>query len=179
MRTYGWLPGVLALTIAACSSGQRGSGDGDDGFSPLSLEPPPVYALLGYRADLDLTSEQVAALDSIAESAREESAPLLRELEERTGGGQRRAMTRIDPEDEPLVAEIRESQLRVSESVANVLTEEQRGIVCRLYERTRPTMGERGRPSPPSDSADSASVRAGGALAIWHWCRPAVEEESA
>ena len=59
---------ALVLAIAACSSGPRGPGDSDGAFSPLTLEPPPVYALLGYRADLDLTSQQVAALDSIAEA---------------------------------------------------------------------------------------------------------------
>jgi hypothetical protein len=58
--------------------------------SPLTLEPPPIYALLGYRTDLELTSEQVAALDSVAEEARDESAPLLRELEERTDNGRQR-----------------------------------------------------------------------------------------
>ena len=168
---------VLCLLLVGC--GPTGGPGPDSGpaaaVTPLTLEPPPIYALLGYRAELELESEQVTRLDSLANWVREENARLVDSL--RSAGSQaaqnRRAMV-VDESTEGLLEQVRANNRRAGEAVGEVLTEEQRATVCRLYERGRrgeaarreERARERDRREP---EADSTAVPLRGSR-LWPWC---------
>lgn len=177
--------GALAGGCATVPGGVGVPPDAEGIVTMASLDPPPVYALLGYRSELGLTSAQIAALDSIAEAAQDETDRLVEELLERSGGGaMNRGFIRPGPEAQPIVEELRAAQRRAQDAVADVLAADQREEVCRLFNRERPrpdgrapAVTERRRPAPAGAAAptlaDSASGRGmAGPPSPWAWCRP-------
>lgn len=144
--------------------------------TPLTLEPPPIYSLLGYRSDLHLTSEQVAALDSIALAVRDENRELVAEL--RQASSERRNQSGalvVTEQGRPVLQAIRDNQLAAVDAVSQLLDESQRAEVCRLStrenERDRRGATERRAPRRPEPS-DSLDER--GALQRpvgWSWCQ--------
>ncbi len=166
---------ALLVLLAGCA---RASGPADDPriVTPLTVEPPPIYALLGY-SELSLQSAQIAALDSIAEAVRERNAPLVDSLQS-IGDRSRRGFFQVDERTEPILERIRESNRGAVESVREVLTDEQESATCRLFQQERERRrGERGggraggeRRGPGSPMLpDSVARRMGGAL-VWSWC---------
>lgn len=161
---------ALGLLLLAACGGRRSAADMEGLLTPLTVEPPPIYAIIGARADLELSSVQVAALDSIAMDIQATNRPLIEELEAATPSG-RTGRRRITEAGEPILAEIRANSRQGSEGVHALLTEDQRSKVCSLFERTA-LRGTQRASSPP---ADSAATNAAGSR--WYWCSPAGADE--
>jgi hypothetical protein len=168
---------AIAPFAAACATGGGLPNDATAVVTPLTLEPPPIYALLGYRRELELTSEQVAALDAVAQEVQDENRPLVRELHERTRERSRQpGLMIVTAEGEPVLDEIRANQRRAGEAVAGILDEDQRSTVCELFARNRPgaAASNRGQTRAVADAAprDPRMMQPAG----WYWC---VQERSA
>jgi hypothetical protein len=168
-----WLLSLTVPFLAGCG-GQAAQGTQPANIvTPLTLSPPPIYALLGFRRELDLTSHQVAALDSIAQTVEDENRPLVRDLQAQSRDRARQAgVFEINPVTEPILEEIRANQRRAGEGVAALLNEEQQQTVCRLFDRSSQRPG--GRPqqaAPARQTAGPAATRPVG----WHWCAPNAE----
>lgn len=149
-------------------------------ITPLSLEPPPIYALLGHRQDLNLTSAQITQLDSIAESTREANAALVEGLRTRArerASRNRSGVLQVDEETAPLLERVRASHRRAAEAVRAVLSDEQQATTCRLFgeqrrldaeqrgSATRDRRARRGRQGVPADTVGGWSGRS-----VWPWC---------
>ncbi|HEV2149409.1 MAG TPA: Spy/CpxP family protein refolding chaperone [Longimicrobiaceae bacterium] len=122
--------GLLAL--AACSSAPPASqAPPQQAWVPT----PPVYALIGQRQDLNLTSAQVTALDSIGAALQRQNSPMLtelRELQQASGGFRRRPSPEATERARPLIDSLRENNRTAQEAVRALLSEEQRTRVCRI-----------------------------------------------
>jgi hypothetical protein len=150
---------------------------------PTALEPPPVYSLLGYRQEIGLTSEQVTALDSIAEAVRRENAPLVQQLRQQNPPrAQQRGFILVDTAAQPALNQLRENNRRASDAVGEVLTAEQRTTACRILTQTqRDRMARRG--AQQQQQQQQARQRAAGGVQAdtvwtrgsggWAWCAPA------
>ena len=149
-----------------------------------ALSAPPVHALLGHRARLELSSAQVEALDSIGRVLHEQNAEPTRQLREmtrtpttqqrppdRTRRGDPRYPDRRQPApaarrgvDREAVEELRETVRENNRSaiagVAETLTPEQRAEVCRIFERQ-------------ADRNDRRHARP----VVWPWCAPESADE--
>lgn len=157
---------LLAL-LAGCGPGPAPAGS-PEVITPLTLEPPPIYALLGYRQDLSLTSEQVTALDSIARATRERTSPLADSLQ-RAARRTRTGIIRLDESTAPVLERIREGHREAVEAVREVLTDEQEATTCRLFAQARRGTAPPGQPAarrPPPDSLAGAAA----AARVWSWC---------
>ena len=145
---------------------------------PLALEPPPVYALIGYRDRLELTSQQVTQLDSIATSVQVANSVLIDSLQSKAVTTNRApGVLQINPSERPLLQQIRDNTRRAVDQVAEVLTPAQETEVCELYEPDRAAMTPRQRREDPEDAFrrgtsaarndSSLTVRA---FSVWPWC---------
>lgn len=166
------IPSTLLCLLAGCAPAAA-PGDAPRAITPLTLEPPPIYALLGYRQELSLTSEQIAALDAIAREVRDRNSPLvdsLRSVGDRSGRG----FIAVDERSEPLLERVRENHRSAIEEVREVLTEEQEGATCRLFgEAQSRRLQERGqarrtRSRGGIEMPDSAGRGFEGR--VWTWC---------
>ena len=162
-----WSAALGLLLLAACG-GRRGPADLEGLVTPLTVEPPPIYAIIGARTDLALTSEQVAALDSIAMTVQVTNRPLIEELQAISPRARRGGAWRVTDEGEPILEEIRANGREAGEGVHTLLTEDQRSKVCVLFERTT----SRGRQGPGAPPPDSAALNRPGAAPRWYWCGP-------
>ncbi len=160
---------VLAALVATVSCGSSGSLPSNTlaVVTPLTLTPPPIYSLLGFRVDLRLTSTQIAALDSIAQRVEEENRALIDELQRTSEPRRRQTGALVVTRDgEPLLAAIRSNQREAGDAVGAILDEQQRTTVCRLFERPD-RRGQEGRRT----SVDSDSVQSGLQQPVgWAWC---------
>jgi hypothetical protein len=148
---------------------------------PLALEPPPVYALIGYRDRLELSSQQVTTLDSLATAAREANGILVDSLEEKAITNSRQpGVLQVNPSERPILERIRTNNRAVMDQVAALLTPEQESSVCELYEedlreanRRRPN--QRASSDPWNNRArdqarqDSSLIVRG--FSVWPWCQ--------
>lgn len=145
---------------------------------PLALEPPPVYALIGYRDRLELSSQQVTALDSIATSVRTVNGPLIDTLQAKAITTNRTpGILQINPAERPILQQIRDNTRRALDQVAEVLTTEQETEVCELYEPDRPEPPARPRREDPEDAfrrgtamRNDSTVTFRG-FSVWPWCQ--------
>lgn len=172
---------AMLLILAACGPSRDPAAGSLTMVAPLALEPPPIYSLLGYSERLNLTSEQIVALDSIATAVRAENTPLVQELQERATP--RRGpvgVLQVDSLNRPLLEEIRQNNREAAEAVGEVLTPEQEAEVCRLNEQERIEREERegrqrgragrGRRAIPDERIVVGFLR-------WPWCGPATAGE--
>jgi hypothetical protein len=145
---------------------------------PLALEPPPVYALIGYRDRLELSSQQVTTLDSIATAVREQNSILVDSLEERAITTNRSpGVLQVNPAERPILDRIRANNRVVIDRVAELLTPEQETGVCELYEEDLRAANRRrpGQQSPDMFSnrnrerQDSSLIVRG--FSVWPWCQ--------
>lgn len=166
------------LAVAACGRGIDPN-DPTAMVPPLALEPPPIYALLGYRSDLELTSEQVSALDSIAQAVDDSTRAAVAELRRASSENSRyRGMVPITDESRPLLNQVREHHRRAALAVQEVLDEEQEAEVCRLYEPDRAERermrGREGIRRAQGDDRIRARLGADSLLmtprSFWSWC---------
>jgi hypothetical protein len=150
---------------------------------PLALEPPPVYALIGYRERLELSSQQVTALDSIATTVRVANSPLIDSLQAKAITNNRTpGVLQINPSERPLLQQIRDNTRRAIDEVAGVLTSEQLEEVCELYEPEREEAEDEeeeraNRRQSPEDAfrrglpfREDSSLTVRG-FTVWPWCQ--------
>ena len=151
---------------------------------PLALETPPVYALIGYRDRLELSSQQVTALDSLATAVREENSILVDSLEQRAITSNRSpGVLQVNPSERPLLDRIRTNNRAVLDKVAELLTPEQESGVCELYEEDlrdmRDEANRRNRSRVDPNDAWSNRVRDPRSdttlivrgFSVWPWCQ--------
>jgi hypothetical protein len=177
---------LAALALLAACGPAPDPASAPRAVTPLGLEPPPIYSLLGFRQDLGLTSQQVTALDSIAVAVRQQNAPLVQELRDRNPPrAQQRGVILVDTATQPALEQLRANNRAAVAAVGEVLTPEQRTSACRLFEqngRDRTRRAEQARREQQQQQqrrtgmvADTLGMpgRAG-----WTWCapRPAPEE---
>jgi hypothetical protein len=171
--TRAWLYAAALPLLAACAP-QRdfpAAGEGPGGrMHPAAAAAPTVYAVLGQRDRLGLSSAQVAAIDSIGDWLQRANAPLLDSL--RLNGDGRSSL----PGDsaDGVMERIRANQRAAVDGLAAALTAEQRARVCVLFAEQRGERGRRERGSRPS-LARRGSARdtlPGGPRARWGWCAP-------
>lgn len=176
--TRAWLYAAALPLLAACAP-QRdfpAAGEGPGGrMHPAAAAAPTVYAVLGHRERLGLSSAQVAAIDSIGDWLQRGNAPLLDSL--RLNGDGRSSL----PGDsaDAVMERIRANQRTAVDGLAAALTAEQRARVCALFAEQRGERGraERGRrergPRPLLARRGSArDTLPGGPRARWGWCAP-------
>lgn len=161
---------MLAAVVACGSSGLPESTVAV--VTPVALASPPIYSLLGYRSDLQLSSEQIAALDSIAQDVQKTNGDLAEELSRmsdrpRTPTGAFVVM----PEGEPILDQLRHNQKAAGEAVGELLSEDQRNRVCELFDRDGRARRSSGGNSATRQSAQRRDVdnRVLGP-AGWPWC---------
>jgi len=98
---------------------------------------PPVYALIGARERLSLTSAQVTALDSLGERLERQNRELRRQLEDRGfRPGSRPTQAQMEAA-RPVFEQIRQNNTRTMEAVGALLNEEQRQGACTLQREGR------------------------------------------
>jgi hypothetical protein len=175
---------ALLFVIAGCGMGPQ-SENAPRAFPPTALEPPPVYALLGYREDIGLSSEQVTALDSVAEAVRRENAPLVREIRERNPArAEQRGIIVVDSVSQPALDSLRENNREAVEAVGEILTAEQRTTACRLFGQSqRDRMARRGTAQQNARMRQNRAVQPDsawtGGTGGWSWCAPASPDAQA
>lgn len=163
---------VLALVLlAACGPPAAGPEPAVGRVSLLDVQPPPVYALLGYRERLNLSSPQVVSLDSIGRAAQSQNDSLvarLQDLASRRRGGFGRGRDAMPEEAAPVIEQIRANNRQVAEAVREVLTPAQQQTTCELFDESRERSRERREPRSrremPRDSVHPGAGR------VWFWC---------
>ncbi len=140
------------------------------------LDPPPVFALIGARERLQLTSEQISALDSIGRWNSSANEGVIRD-------SRVREMRPGDPAVDSVARIVRQNNLQAGRGVETLLSDEQRRQVCEMF---RPERGRDGRAAPrgaqdrPRAGAQGRAGRQGmmddRSLSVWPWCTdPALE----
>jgi hypothetical protein len=170
-----WLYAAALPLLAACAP-QRdfpAPGEGPGGrMHPAAAAAPTVYAVLGHREQLGLSSAQVAAIDSIGDWLQRGNAPLLDSLHLRGDG---RSGLPGDSTD-AVMRRIRANQRAAVDGLAAALTAEQRARVCVLFAEQRGDRGRRERGSRPSlarrSRVSARDTLPGGPRARWGWCAP-------
>lgn len=161
---------VTVLGVAACGSGAGAYSAGS--VSPLSLQPPPIYSLFGYREALELTSAQVESLDSIARAVKERNDPVvdsLRAIAE-SRSGRSRGIIPVDDVTRPMLERVGAHNREAADEVQEVLTDAQEREVCELVDRR---VRERDRDDGDRRRQEVArrdSVLFRPLLGAWPWC---------
>jgi hypothetical protein len=156
-----------------------------------SIDPPPVHALLGHRTRLDLTPDQVAALDAIGQVVHQDNYPLIRRLREMRGdfrgrlSQEPRAGEPIprDEEARTLTEQIRQNNEQAAIAVREALTPVQESQACTLFkdvDQDRRQLAER----RMKRAQRGVGNRMRGATlpdfgAVWPWCAEEATDGSA
>lgn len=145
--------GILLLA-AGCGGSARPAQNAQPAQPPRPMQPmiaaPPVYALLGRREELNLTSAQIQVLDSVGTGLQTQNAEPMRQIREIRGDDAYRPR-RLDQRDldrlRPLVDQVRENNRQAQQRVREVLSTEQQQRVCELFRegRDRNREGDRNR----------------------------------
>jgi hypothetical protein len=166
-------PLLLLLAVSACSSAATPAGPPPSLVTPLMLQPPPIYALLGYRERLELTTEQIVGLDSIAMGLKDENDDLIHELEEKSSLTRSQTALIVGDEGKPVLEQIRENNRGAAEAVGRLLTSEQQETTCDLFRLERNESGRRGRQQRERRGVDQAaadSIWRALESRTWPWC---------
>ncbi|HEX8696456.1 MAG TPA: hypothetical protein VF746_28820 [Longimicrobium sp.] len=179
-------PALALLVLAACAGRRDPAPAGEERPAVLSAgtAPPPVYALLGYRDRLALSSAQVNALDSIGAWLDTANRPLLAQLGElRDGDRSRRrpggaGSARPGDRAWPILLRLAENNGAAATRVRAVLSAEQRERVCELFALLHERRAPRGGRSAPSLARQTGPGAPGGAAygfregrgPAWPWC---------
>ena len=163
---------IFSLGLSACSSAGAPAGPPPSMVTPSMLQPPPIYALLGYRERLELTSEQIVGLDSIAVQLKERNDELIDELEERSDMARNTAALIVSEEGQPILEEIRDNNREAAEAVGRMLTSTQQTTSCDIFDLTEDDRGRR-RERPRVRGADPAAADSIWRMLqsrTWPWC---------
>jgi hypothetical protein len=162
----------LLVGLSACSSAAAPAGPPRSLITPTMLQPPPIYALLGHRERLELTSAQINGLDSIAVQLKEENDELIDELAERSDLARDQTALIVSEEGQPILEEIRDNNREASEAVGRLLTSTQQTTTCDIFE-----LGDddrrRGRDRPRIRGADPEAADSIWRMLqsrTWPWC---------
>lgn len=157
---------LLVLASAACGSAPPPA-RAPAATDPAALQQQllersdlPVYALLGLREELELTSAQVVALDSIGLQLQRRNTPISQRL---PAPGAR--PTRGVQVDTAALRQLRENRRAAATGVQEVLTEAQQTRVCEIYRRRDAQTRREVRQQP--------TTRGGVLLTrppVWPWC---------
>jgi len=166
--------GVGCAVVAGCGGVSASPASAPQTGLEVQLDPPPVHALIGHHADLELSSEQIEELDAVGQEIHAATHPLLMQL---------RAVDESRNREEAqahllqLAGQIHLNNQRAMERVRGVLDEEQRDRACSLWaDKSRSARGLRAmevadsplHPSTRSAQVYVASQRQNGAF--WSWC---------
>lgn len=162
---------ILTVGLSACATGPAPEGPAPTLVTPTMLQPPPIYALIGHRDRLELTSEQIEQLDSIAVNLEDRNEDLIDELEERSMPTRNQSGMVVDEEGKPVLEEIRDNNRKASEAVGRLLTSDQQESTCELFDLDDERRRDRRRPrvrGADEEAADSiwAMLESG----VWPWC---------
>jgi len=164
---------LLGLALAACGSPAPRQAP-EPGPTPVAR--PPVYALLGYREQLQLTSAQIAALDSIGSHLESANRPVLDRL-----AGVRRGVEppRTQEEYVSLLTQVYANNRAGQDAVRELLSEAQRTRTCELFrataeEQRRAERRNANRASDPRTRRDRmgtpSDTVAFSSTGVWSWC---------
>lgn len=173
---------VLVLPVlAACGSAGATTGAPPALVTPTMLQPPPIYALIGHRDRLDLSSDQIEDLDSIAVGLRAQNDSLVDQLQGSAIPSRNQMGFLIDDVGRPILEQIRVNNRDASTAVGRLLSEEQQTATCDLF---RPAGSERGRNARPrvrgADPSAADSIWRALESRVWPWCgQTSVEEDVA
>lgn len=168
----------LFLLLGACSASTARAPYGEGGptmVTPLMLEPPPVYSLLGFRDKLQLTPAQITALDSIATSVHDRNEPLIDSLRANATPTRSQVGLLIPDEYRATLEAVRKNNREAATATGKVLTPEQQKSACQIFEEQRQDRersernGQTRRPSRLGSEADS--ILASSRRSVWSWCR--------
>lgn len=174
------LAGFGILALAACGTSPAPPPSAPAGSAARAavagpIQPPPVFALIGQREKLGLTSAQVTALDSIGVHIDRANAPLMSRLRELRGeyGGRRNAPRPDSEELQPTLEQLRRNNQQAMEGVRNVLTAPQRTTACEMArEADREAMRDRRGQSAQRDRQPRGMRGAMAADSALTWNRP-------
>jgi hypothetical protein len=169
----------LLLGLSACSSASAPAGPPPSLVTPLMLQPPPIYALLGHRETIELSSEQIVSLDSIAVGLRNDNDDLIDELEERSSLTRNQTALIVDEEGKPILEQIRDNNRGAAEAVGRVLTTTQQEETCEIFRRDREERSRGTRQRRPrvrgADQAAADSIWQVLQTSSWPWCAAAAQ----
>lgn len=171
---------LLCLLIAGCGTPAQRPAPANQAtlITPLMLEPPPIYALIGFRERLQLTSQQITALDSVATALNRENSQLVDELREKATPTRNQVGLVVGQTEQPLLQRVRDNNRRAAQSVGELLDPTQEQAACQLFndeEDTRRSRradsAQRRRRGPPPRSGglrpDTTMMTSRG---VWPWC---------
>jgi hypothetical protein len=176
MSTHKLALGLGCLLVAACGAPPPPAASAPDAGLDMRLDPPPVHALFGHRADLSLTSEQIDALDRVGQEVHAETHSRMVQIQnlDQNGSNLQSRQKLLH-----LASQIHLINHRAMEQVRGILTERQRTQACRLFADSRGTARGLQAVTAP-DIASRSQSRATGAVAInarrhgapvWAWCQ--------
>lgn len=155
---------IVVLLSAGCASPQPQVEPEETERTVLRVQAPPVYALLGEREELRLTSEQVAAVDSIGRWLYAANAPHLQVLNGAPG-------ERTVAEEDTLIAlleAIHVNNTAAGAAIQELLNDTQEAQVCEMFAESREDEEERDTREMRRREAFADSIM--GALTVWPWC---------
>jgi hypothetical protein len=173
----------LSVAVSGCSTPASRPSRLEGGptmVTPLMLEPPPVYSILGFRDKLQLTSAQITSLDSIATWAHDQNAPLVDSLRERATPSRNQVGLLIPNEMRPTLDAVRKNNRQAARGAGEVLSATQRTSACEIFEEQRQDReGRDGRNGQPRRSSrlgsEADSILASARRSIWPWCTAATQ----
>lgn len=170
-----------AFLFAACGAPPP-SASAPEAELALQLDPPPIHALIGHRAQLDLSSEQIEHLDLLGQEIHTENHPLLMEI---SGVDFHRSNIVVRQEVMTLAGQVHLNNHRAMERVRSALTENQQSEVCALFPGGYTTRAVRTVSSSdytlrtvnrPTTYVNVGPQRANGS--VWSWCNEGVGQQA-
>lgn len=170
----------LFLTASGCSASNSrnvGAEGGPTLVTPLMLEPPPVYSLIGFRDRLELTPVQISSIDSIASHVHDQNSPLIDQIREEARPTRSQIGLVIPEELRSTLDAVRANNRDAARAVGEVLTATQQTSACAIFEEQREDEDRNGRQRRSSRLGSEAdSILASARRSVWPWCsnRPAI-----
>lgn len=171
----------LGLAVSGCSaSSPRNAGNGPDMptmITPLMLQPPPIYSILGFRDKIQLTSAQITSLDSIATWVHDQNLPLIQQLREKATPTRNQIGLVIPDEQKPTLDAVRANNRTAAAAVGKVLTPAQQQSACEIFAEQAQERNDRGRgdggvrPRSSRLGSEADSILASARRSTWPFCR--------
>ena len=170
---------ILVLPLfAACGSAGGPAGAPPALVTPTMLQPPPIYALIGHRDRLDLSSEQIEDLDSIAVGLRAQNDSLVDALQGRAIPSRNQMGFLIDDEGRPILEQIRVNNRDASTAVGRLLSAEQQTETCDLFQPAGSARARNARPRVRgADPGAADSIWRALEARVWPWCGQTANEQ--
>lgn len=163
---------IAMFALAACSSNSEPAGPPPSLVTPLMLQPPPIYSLLGYRDRLELDTDQIVRLDSIATGLRDTNRVLINELEEKSSLTRNQTGRLVGEDGKEVLESIRENNRGAAEAVGRLMTTAQQETTCELFrlDQDDRNRGRRSNQIRGADPAAADSIWRALEARVWPWC---------